>query len=65
MSWITIKRIFADPAPLLETELEVRGWIRTQRTSKNFAFIELNDGSCFKNLQIVYGDDSGQFQRSE
>jgi asparaginyl-tRNA synthetase len=61
MSWITIKEIFIDPAPLLETELEVRGWIRTQRTSKNFAFIELNDGSCFKNLQIVYSDDLANF----
>jgi asparaginyl-tRNA synthetase len=61
MSWITIKEIFADPARLLEKEVEVRGWIRTQRTSKNFAFIELNDGSCFKNLQIVYGDDLANF----
>jgi asparaginyl-tRNA synthetase len=61
MSWITIKNIFADTAPLLKTTLEVRGWIRTQRTSKNFAFIELNDGSCFKNLQIVYGDDLANF----
>jgi asparaginyl-tRNA synthetase len=39
----------------------VRGWIRTQRTSKNLAFIELNDGSCFKNLQIVYGDALANF----
>ncbi|MCX6554637.1 MAG: asparagine--tRNA ligase [Candidatus Aminicenantes bacterium] len=61
MSWITIKEIFADPAPLLETELEVRGWIRTQRLSKNFAFIELNDGSCFKNLQVVYSEDLANF----
>jgi asparaginyl-tRNA synthetase len=61
MSWITIKRIFADTALLLETELEVRGWIRTQRTSKNLAFIELNDGSSFKNLQIVYCDDLANF----
>ena len=64
MSWITIKKIFADPAPLLETELEVRGWIRTQRTSKNLAFIELNDGSCFKNLQIVYGEDLANFSEA-
>ena len=61
MSWITIKEIFTDPAPLLEKELEVRGWIRTQRESKNFAFIELNDGSCFKNLQVVYGDALANF----
>ncbi|MEA4898786.1 MAG: asparagine--tRNA ligase [Christensenellaceae bacterium] len=31
----------------------VKGWVRTARESKNFAFIELNDGSCFRNLQIV------------
>ncbi|MEO1995849.1 MAG: OB-fold nucleic acid binding domain-containing protein, partial [Planctomycetaceae bacterium] len=32
----------------------VKGWVRTRRDSKNgFSFIELNDGSCLKNLQIV------------
>ena len=54
MAWTTVKQIYSDYKPLPDTELEVRGWIRTQRESKNFAFIELNDGSCFKNLQIVY-----------
>ncbi len=54
MAWTTVKQIYADYKPLLDRELEVRGWIRTQRESKNFAFIELNDGSCFKNLQVVY-----------
>jgi asparaginyl-tRNA synthetase len=35
-------------------EADVRGWIRTKRESKQgFAFVELNDGSCLKNLQIV------------
>lgn len=31
----------------------VRGWIRTRRDGKNFSFIELNDGSCLKNIQVV------------
>ncbi|MEG0177946.1 MAG: asparagine--tRNA ligase [Oscillospiraceae bacterium] len=35
-------------------ELTVCGWVRTVRDSKNIGFIELNDGSCFKNLQIVF-----------
>jgi asparaginyl-tRNA synthetase len=61
MGWTTIKQIFSDPERLLNQELEVRGWIRTQRESKNFAFIELNDGSCFKNLQVVYGDGLANF----
>ncbi len=61
MAWTTIKNIFAAPEPLLDRTLEVRGWIRTQRESKNFAFIELNDGSCFKNLQVVYGPELANF----
>ncbi|MBN1198277.1 MAG: asparagine--tRNA ligase [Bacteroidales bacterium] len=34
------------------TEVLVKGWVRTQRSKKNFAFIELNDGSIIKNIQI-------------
>jgi asparaginyl-tRNA synthetase len=33
--------------------IEVRGWVRTRRDSKDFSFIELNDGSCLRNLQII------------
>ena len=36
------------------TEVDVRGWVRTKRESKqDFAFLEVNDGSCMANLQIV------------
>jgi asparaginyl-tRNA synthetase len=31
----------------------LKGWIRTRRDSKNFSFIEVNDGSCLKNIQII------------
>ncbi len=37
----------------LEGEVLVRGWVRTRRDSKTFSFLELNDGSSLKNLQIV------------
>jgi asparaginyl-tRNA synthetase len=38
----------------LGSEADVRGWVRTKRESKQgFAFVELNDGSCLKNLQVV------------
>src|ERR1044071_5721471 len=33
--------------------LTVKGWVRTRRDSKGFSFLELNDGSCLANLQIV------------
>jgi asparaginyl-tRNA synthetase len=35
------------------------GWVRTVRAQKNFAFVELNDGSCFSNLQVII-DESAQ-----
>ena len=36
------------------TTVDVRGWVRTKRESKqDFAFLEINDGSCMKNVQIV------------
>ena len=38
-------------------QVSVNGWVRTLRVSKNFGFIELNDGSYFKNLQVVIEAD--------
>ena len=34
-------------------EVLVKGWVKTRRDSKDFMFIELNDGSCLKNIQII------------
>ena len=34
-------------------QITVSGWVRTSRESKNIAFLEVNDGSCFKNLQVI------------
>ena len=34
-------------------DVRVSGWIRTARESKNVGFLEVNDGSCFKNLQVI------------
>ena len=48
-----IARIFADMEQFGGQEVTVCGWARTIRDMKNFGFIELNDGSCFKNLQVV------------
>ena len=48
-----IAAIFADQESLGGKEVTVCGWARTIRDMKTFGFIELNDGSCFKNLQVV------------
>jgi len=50
----TVKSLFRDPQAM--AECTVSGWVRTVRDSKAFGFIELNDGTFFKNLQIVLED---------
>ena len=57
-----IKQIFRTPEQFLEQKLEVAGWVRNIRVSKKFGFIELNDGSFFQNLQIVFEEDLGNFE---
>lgn len=51
-----ISEIFADPKSFDKVQVTVGGWIRTMRAQKAFGFIELNDGSYFKSLQVVFED---------
>ncbi|MEA4831110.1 MAG: asparagine--tRNA ligase [Oscillospiraceae bacterium] len=55
-----IKSLYAAPEEFSGKNITVAGWIRTIRASNQFGFIELNDGSCFKNLQIVF--ETGKVQ---
>lgn len=52
-----VKDLFRKQDEFGEKEITVSGWIRNIRISKNFGFIELNDGTFFKNLQIVIESD--------
>ena len=50
---------------LSEAEVEslvVKGWVRTKRESKEFVFLEINDGSCLKNLQAIVAVDASGFE---
>lgn len=51
MKRVLIKNILKDESK--ESEVKVAGWVRTVRNSKTFSFIEINDGSCLVNLQII------------
>ena len=53
MERTAIAALFADQEALSGQTITVCGWARTIRDMKTFGFIELNDGSCFKNLQVV------------
>ena len=48
---ISVKDALNKTAPI--ASILVQGWVRTRRDSKDFSFIELNDGSCLRNLQII------------
>ncbi len=49
-----ISRIYADAASFGGKTVKLCGWVRTIRSSKTFGFIELNDGSCHRNCQVVF-----------
>lgn len=51
---IQIKDLFGNPDTYLGKSIRLSGWVRTLRDNKNFAFIELNDGSFFKSIQVVF-----------
>ena len=54
MDRICLKEIFRSPEDFADKTVTVCGWAKTIRDSKSFGFIELNDGSYFKNCQIVF-----------
>lgn len=54
MKLVTIAHIFADHKKLLDKDVTLNGRVRSVRDSKTFGFIELNDGSYLKNIQIVF-----------
>ncbi|SCH41649.1 MULTISPECIES: asparagine--tRNA ligase [unclassified Romboutsia] len=55
--FVTVKELYRNQNEYIGKTVKVAGWIRTSRGSKNFGFIELNDGSFFKNMQIILSDD--------
>ncbi len=61
MSLVSIKSIYRQADDFVGQEVKVQGWVRTLRASKSTGFIELNDGSFFKNLQIVFGQEIENF----
>lgn len=60
MERIVLKDLFVNSDRYANKEITVCGWARTVRDSKVFGFIELNDGSCFKSVQIVFEQDKIQ-----
>ena len=61
MKDLSVKDLFRETKSYENKEIVLEGWVRTVRDSKNFGFIELNDGTFFKNVQIVFNDKLNNF----
>ena len=61
MSKLVIKDLFRKTDEFIGKEITLEGWVRTVRDSKNFGFIEVNDGSFFKNVQVVFSNKLDNF----
>ncbi|MDD5071638.1 MAG: asparagine--tRNA ligase [Patescibacteria group bacterium] len=69
MQKVLIRQIYKEPEKFLAghysakaEKISVSGWVRTGRSSPNVGFIELNDGTFLKNLQVVYEDNLNNFE---
>ncbi len=61
MDLITIKELYKNREQYFDKEVTIGGWVRSNRDSKTFGFIVVNDGSYFETLQVVYSDAMDNF----
>ncbi len=62
MDKTTVKQIFRETKNYLNKKISVSGWVRTERSSNVIGFIELNDGTFLKNLQVVFENKLDNFK---
>lgn len=62
MTHFSVKELIAKGEELLGKEVQLKGWVKTTRDVKACAFVELNDGSVIKNMQIVANHDSPVYE---
>ncbi|MGL4344956.1 MAG: asparagine--tRNA ligase, partial [Cellulosilyticaceae bacterium] len=62
MQTTSIRHLYQGYSELGNQTVTVAGWVRTVRDSKTFGFIELNDGTFFKGVQVVFGDELANFK---
>ena len=58
---LDLKEVYEKEKELIDKEVTLQGWIRNHRKQKGFGFIDFNDGTCFKNLQVIYDDNLDSF----
>ncbi len=61
MNFITVKELYKNSEAYLDKTIEAVGWVRSNRGSKAFGFLVINDGTYFNTLQVVYHDTMENF----
>ena len=59
---VLVRSLYRNTSDHLGKEITITGWIRTLRASNAFGFIEINDGSFFKNIQVVFDNKLENFK---
>ena len=62
MDLITVKQLYRQREDYFGKSVSVGGWVRSNRDSKNFGFLVINDGTYFDTLQVVYTDALPNFE---
>lgn len=57
-----IKELFRNQEKFTDQKVQISGWIRTLRDSKSIGFMEINDGTFFKSVQVVFEDELENFK---
>lgn len=57
MEKVTVKSLYRETEKYLNQEVVITGWVKKIRDQKNFGFLEVNDGSFFKGVQVVFNND--------
>jgi len=65
MTYTPIKDLYRDQQSFLDNNLTIAGWVRTVRSSGEIAFLEINDGTFFKSLQVVFDNNLPNFSELE
>lgn len=65
MSYTTIKQLHRETSKYLNNNIVIGAWVRTVRSSKDFGFMELNDGTFFKGVQVVFDTTLANFAEAE
>ena len=61
MDLVEIRSLYKHTQDYVDKEIQVGGWVRSNRDTKSFGFLTLSDGTYFNTLQVVYSDGLANF----